>query len=180
MLRTIQKEIFQMEEERMKERNDIQKLRDTQESQPVSNYTFYTVNGETHLSELFGPHDSLLLVHNMGKSCPYCTMWADGFNTVYEKITERTAFVISSPDNPELQQFFTEERNWKTPMVSIFDDQFKRDFKDVITYGGISVFLKDSTGTIHLSTQTLFGPGDEYGILYNLLNLLPKEVFPHG
>ncbi|HEY4822831.1 MAG TPA: hypothetical protein VIH83_04000 [Candidatus Bathyarchaeia archaeon] len=36
--------------------------------------------GKAALSTLFGKKDDLILVHNMGRSCPYCTMWADGFN----------------------------------------------------------------------------------------------------
>ena len=39
-------------------------------------------NKKVRLSSLFGEKDELILVHNMGRGCPYCTMWADGFNGV--------------------------------------------------------------------------------------------------
>lgn len=83
---------------------------------------------------------------------------------------------MSSPDSPEVQLEYAKEKNWTLPMVSLSDPSFKQDFTSVITYGGLSVFLKDESGTITLSTQTLFDPGDEFGILYHLLNLLPGEV----
>ncbi len=30
--------------------------------------------------EMFGDKKQLLLIHNMGQGCRYCTLWADGFN----------------------------------------------------------------------------------------------------
>jgi predicted dithiol-disulfide oxidoreductase (DUF899 family) len=46
----------------------------------VRNYTFTTIDGETSLLDMFGGKDRLLLIHNMGQGCRYCTLWADGFN----------------------------------------------------------------------------------------------------
>lgn len=175
----IQEEIFQLEQEIFKKREQIQGLRKKQKRKTVQNYSFLTIDGEVKLSELFGSHDFLFLVHNMGSHCPYCTMWADGFNSTYEKIAERAALVISSPDDPIVQGKFSEEKGWFTPMVSVIDSSFKKDFEKVITYGGISLFLKDEEG-IHLYTQSLFEPGDSFGILYNVFDLLPLEVIPHG
>jgi predicted dithiol-disulfide oxidoreductase (DUF899 family) len=37
-------------------------------------------NKKVRLSSLFGKKDELILIDNMGQGCPYCTMWADGFN----------------------------------------------------------------------------------------------------
>ena len=34
------------------------------------------------LSTLFGAKDDLIVIHNMGRKCPYCTMWADGFDGI--------------------------------------------------------------------------------------------------
>ena len=44
----------------------------------VSNYTFQTQNGDTNLLELFGDNDRLLLIHNMGQGCRYCTLCQSG------------------------------------------------------------------------------------------------------
>lgn len=176
MILDSQQAIFDLEQEVFNQRNKIEELKEKQEAKEVPDYTFQTLKGEISLSDLFGDHSTLILLHNMGKQCPYCTMWADGLNLTYEQISQRTAFVLSSPDAPDVQREFAVAKNWQLPMVSLADSSFKEDFKSVITYGGLSVFLKDEEGTIKLSTQTLFGPGDEFGILYHLLNLLPGEV----
>jgi predicted dithiol-disulfide oxidoreductase (DUF899 family) len=97
------------------------KMRDAQasiESEAVRDYEF-AVPGETiRLSALFGDKDALFVVHNMGTGCPYCTLWADGFNGVYDHLRRRAAFVVSSPDDPATQRKFAAGRDWKFPMVS--------------------------------------------------------------
>ena len=53
----------------------------------VKDYTLKDREGnEIKLSELFGDKNHLILIHNMGKSCSYCTMWADGFKETYKEI----------------------------------------------------------------------------------------------
>ena len=50
-------------------------------SQKVIDYDLVdSENQKIKLSQLFGTKKDLILVHNMGKSCPYCTMWAEGVN----------------------------------------------------------------------------------------------------
>lgn len=48
------------------------------EPQPVADHVFGTLNGSTMLSALFGERDELIVIHNMGSKCAYCTLWADG------------------------------------------------------------------------------------------------------
>ena len=50
--------------------------------EPVLDHVLFGLDGEKRLSDLFGDADDLILIHNMGKGCPYCTLWADGFNGV--------------------------------------------------------------------------------------------------
>ena len=38
-----------------------------------------------------------MVVHNMGSSCPGCTLWADGYNGVHHHVVTRTGYVVSSP-----------------------------------------------------------------------------------
>ena len=86
-----------------------EKMRETLaavEPQPVQDYELTNVAGPVRLSELFGPHEDLILSHNMGVSCSYCTLWADGFNGVADHLANRAAFVVSSPDDPETQAAF--------------------------------------------------------------------------
>src|SRR5262245_53204167 len=95
---------------------------------PVKYYTFQRAGGgSVRLSELFGDKADLFVIHNMGQSCPYCTLWADGFNGAYAHLSNRAAFVISSPDTPEKQQKFAESRHWTFPMVSHEGTTFAED-----------------------------------------------------
>ena len=57
----------------------LAKLQQSNRSNEVNKYNFSTLNGETSLMDLFGEKDKLLLIHNMGQGCLYCTLWADGF-----------------------------------------------------------------------------------------------------
>jgi len=67
------------------------------------------------LAGLFGRKDDLVVIHNMGSSCPYCTLWADGFNGLYDHLANRAAFALSSPDAPAAQKRFAEgPRDWES------------------------------------------------------------------
>ena len=91
------------------------KMRETlaeSEPQEVQDYVLSNINGPVRLSELFGKHDDLIVTHNMGTRCPACTMWADGYTGVYQHVANRAAFVISSPDAPDVQKKFAEGRGW--------------------------------------------------------------------
>src|SRR4029434_1336480 len=81
------------------------------EPEEVKDYAFGRSGGDSvKLSELFGDKDTLFVVHNMGASCPYCTLWADGFNGVFDHLRNRAAFVLASPDPPQRQQKFAQGR----------------------------------------------------------------------
>ena len=85
-----------------------QKMRDAQasvEPEPVHDYEFAGSEGSKRLSQLFGTKRDLFVIHNMGRSCPSCTLWADGFNGIYPHIADRAAFVIASPDPPACRRF---------------------------------------------------------------------------
>jgi len=72
--------------------------------EPVADYDLHNSDGSTvRLSELFGEKRDLLVVHNMGKGCAYCTMWADGFIGALPHLQNRAAFVLETPDKPEVQ-----------------------------------------------------------------------------
>jgi len=66
------------------------------EPEPVRDYEFTTPDGPVRLSQLFGDKRDLFVIHNMGRSCPACTLWADGFNGSYPHIADR-AFACRHP-----------------------------------------------------------------------------------
>ena len=83
--------------------------------------------GPVKLSELFGGKSDLIVIHNMGRGCRYCTLWADGFNGVAEHLANRSAFVVCSPDSTDVQKEFAAGRNWRFRMVSGKDSPFTQD-----------------------------------------------------
>jgi predicted dithiol-disulfide oxidoreductase (DUF899 family) len=158
-------------------RSQLQELRRTAPPEPVKDYEFQAADGGTvKLSELFGAKRELFVIHNMGRSCPYCTLWADGFNGILHHLENRAAFVVSSPDIPSNQASFAKGRGWKFRMVSIAGTSFGQDMgfvkeKDVLP--GVSVFVKGDSGIQRVSYDG-FRPGDDYCQLWHMLELLPN------
>jgi predicted dithiol-disulfide oxidoreductase (DUF899 family) len=155
------------------------KMRETQaamEPEEVMDYTFSTSEGPRRLSELFGDKDELILIHNMGRTCPNCTMWADGFNGVYQHLADRVAFVVTSPDSPAAQKEFAASRGWRFPMASHEGTSFASDMgfraKDGAWLPGLSVFRREGKRILRISS-TQFRPGDDFCTVWHFLDLLP-------
>ena len=143
----------------------------------VADFAFETLRGTVTLSALFGDKSDLFVIHNMGVSCPNCTMWADGFNGLYPHIADRAAFVLVSPDRPETQAAFAAERGWKFSMVSDRSKDFFRAMGFVNDSGratpGVSAFQK-SGANIHRVSAAGFDPDDDFCPTWRLFDLLPQ------
>lgn len=157
-------------------RTEMRKIQDEIEPQAVGDYRFSTTEGAVHLADLFGDKADLFVIHNMGASCPYCTLWADGFNGVYHHLADRAAFAVSSPDAPAVQKRFAEGRGWRFPMVSHQGSSFARDMGYRSDEGnwmpGISVFRRDDGRLVRVSDRGM-GPGDPFCAVWHFLDLLP-------
>jgi predicted dithiol-disulfide oxidoreductase (DUF899 family) len=128
------------------------------------------------LSQLFGSKKDLFVIHNMGSSCPYCTLWADGYNGLYGHIASRAAFFISSPDPPTVQRRFARGRGWRFPMVSHEGTSFAQDMGYRSRSGGwlpgISAFRREGGRIVRVSDAGS-SPGDDFCALWHVLDLLP-------
>ncbi len=145
-------------------------------NEPVDDATFESMDGEVTLRQLFGRQRDLLFIHNMGKRCAYCTMWADGLNGLLPHLQDRAAVVLASPDDPKTQHAFAESRGWKFRMVSTRKTSFNRDLgyesDDGHVWPGVSaLYLKDD-GEIVRTGKDHFGPGDVYCAAWHLFGLL--------
>lgn len=157
-------------------REEIRKLQAAVEPHEVEDYVLETESGAVSLSTLFGDKDELIVIHNMGRSCRYCTLWADGFNGVYEHLADRAAFVVTSPDPPAVQRGFAAGRGWRFPMASHDGTRFATD----MGYGseaegwapGVSVFRRRDGHIVRVS-DTALGPGDDFCSVWHFLDLLP-------
>lgn len=174
----ITEEIVALEKEIEEKRKKITALRKQVRSIPVSNYTFTREDGSSvTLLELFGDSNELMLVHNMGKSCPYCTLWADEYNGVSSHLNSRVPFVVVSPDSCEVMKEFARGRHWDFNIVSSKGNSFKKDvgFEEAngMVMPGVSVFTKDEYGSIFHYSAAFFGPGDPFCGIWHFFDLLP-------
>jgi predicted dithiol-disulfide oxidoreductase (DUF899 family) len=162
---------------------EMRTLQAAVEPEEVQDYVLAGWNGPVRLSELFGGKRDLIVIHNMGTGCPACTMWADGFNGVYDHLASRAAFVLASPNPVETQKKFAAGRGWRFPMVSYDGSSFAEDMGyreggdplDEKLGGwnpGVSTFRREGDRILRLS-DTEFGPGDDFCVVFHLFDLIP-------
>jgi predicted dithiol-disulfide oxidoreductase (DUF899 family) len=154
------------------------------EPEAVADYVLAGWDGPVRLSELFGAKCDLIVIHNMGTGCPACTMWADGFNGVYDHLASRAGFVVASPNPVDVQKKFAAGRGWRFPMVSYEGSRFAEDmgyreigadpFDDKLGgwNPGVSIFRKDGDRIVRVSDSE-FGDGDGFCVVFNLFDLIP-------
>jgi predicted dithiol-disulfide oxidoreductase (DUF899 family) len=157
-------------------RQKMRALQQQVDPEEVENYRLATSDGSVRLSELFGNKEYLFVIHNMGKTCPACTMWADGFNGVLPHLENRAAFVVSSPDDPSTQRAFAAARGWRFRMVSHRGTGFAADMGYRNEQGwlpGVSVFRRLGE-RIYRVSDAPFDAGDDFCAVYHLFDLLPE------
>ncbi len=142
----------------------------------VGEYSFTRLDEtKASLADLFGTHDDLLIVHNMGERCQYCALWADGFIGFARHIMQRCAFVLASPDSTESLRAQVALRGWNFPVVSDAGTSFNADMgfepKPDSRYPGVSSFHRASDGSIARVSSAFFGPGDEFCAIWPLFEL---------
>lgn len=173
-------QIQSLENEIKEKKKQLAELRKQHKGDPVNDYSFTSSKGSKTLSDLFGNNDELILVYNMGKSCAYCTLWADGYNGLTSHLNNRAAFVVVSPDSPDVQDKFAKSRSWQFPLYSHENTSFIKDMDMVSDKGGplpgVSVFTKDADGTIRHNSKAGFGPGDNFCVMWDFIDMLPKGI----
>lgn len=170
-------EVVRLEKEILGLKEKLAAARRGAQPEPVAEYTFVDRTGSAvSLREIFGEKNDLLVVHNMGQRCVYCTLWADGLNGIAAHLSDRAAFVLCSPDDPETQARFAAGRGWTFRMVSAKDSPFAKDMGFEPEPGkywpGVSAFHKDAAGSVTRTGWTNFGPGDDFCPVWPLLDLL--------
>ena len=161
-------------------RGEIRTLQAKAPRQEVQDYVLAGWDGPVRLSELFGDKRDLILIHNMGTGCSSCTMWADGFNGVYDHLASRAAFVVASPDPVEAQKKLAARRGWRFPMVCYADSPLAQDlgYRDLAggNHGGwdagVSVFRREG-GRILRMSDAQFMEFDDFCVVYHLFDLIP-------
>ena len=93
-------EITELEQQIYEQIKKLNELRSAHRGEKVRNYRFSTLEGNTSLLDLFGKQTRLLVIHNMGQGCRYCTLWADGFNGFLGHLESVMSVVLVSKDSP--------------------------------------------------------------------------------
>lgn len=159
----------------------VERLR--QGAGPVTESYVFTINERelVPLAELFGDKQDLVVIHNMGKGCRMCTLWADGFNGLLPHLESRTAVVLMNMDPVEVQREFATSRNWKFTIAQDPDGRFSEDmgFSGIDHESGerwlmpgMTTFHRAADGTITRVANDGFGPGDPFMPIYHVLDLL--------
>ena len=179
-LANIETQLSAAYEDLEKAKQKLVELRRQLPPEPVEDYELTGPDGGVRLSAMFGDKSDLILIHNMGSGCPYCTMWADEFNGVLHHLESRAAFVVVSPDSPETQKSLATRRGWRFRMYSAAGTTFIEDMGfgseeenfDSHAMPGVSAFHKNGDGTIVRVSRDFFGPGDPYCGVWHLFELL--------
>jgi predicted dithiol-disulfide oxidoreductase (DUF899 family) len=174
----VEEKICELEKGLLETKKQISELRKDLPPEEVKDYELTDLNGKkiTFLS-LFAGHNELLLVHNMGPQCPYCTLWADGFRTLKPYFNSRCSFVLETDRFHEEIKKIKEERSWDFDVVSSFETTLKKDlgFQDEkMNFPGVSSFYKED-GKIFRHATAPFGPGDDFCSIWGLLSLLKDQ-----
>jgi len=149
--------------------------------EPVEDWELKTLGGEgVKLSELFGDKSELLVIHNMGRGCNYCSLWGDAMIGIAKHLGQRCGFVLCSNDPPEVISEFRELRGWDYPCVSGDGSGFARAMGYMNDAGGalpgVSAFHKTEDGSIVRTGHASFGPGDDFCGVWPMLDLIKGGV----
>ena len=168
-----QTEIEKIEEEISQLLTRLHEARRNPELEEVPDYSFQTSEGETRLSELFGSHDRLFAIHNMGQGCRYCMLWADGFNGILPHLESAMSVVLMSKDPPDVQRRFAGSRGWRFRLVSHGGSDYIREQNVSSQWENCpgAVVYERNDGRVFRRSRCIFGPGDVYCSMWNILAL---------
>lgn len=166
-------EIAKIEKQLFELTMKLNELRKSNSGKEVANYSFATAEGEATLRNFFGDNDRLLVIHNMGQGCRYCTLWADGFNGFLPHLESVMSVVMVSKDPPDLQRSFANSRNWRFRLASHGGGDYIQEqtvMEGEANTPGAVVYEREGD-RITRKNAAVFGPGDLYCSIWNLLGM---------
>ncbi len=175
-VRAIERRIEREETSMLRRKAALARLRRRLPRREVPDYVFVRTDGRrTSLAELFGEKDDLIVVHHMGARCPYCALWADGYEGVRRHLEQRAAFVVASPDPAPVLRALAKRRAWRFRFVSSHGTAFFRDMgfegKNGSPWPGVSTFRREKDGRMYRVASRPFGPGDDFCSAWHFLDL---------
>lgn len=165
-------------------------------------YVFDGPDGKQTLSELFDGRSQLVVYHFMfgpdwEAGCPHCSKWADSFNGGIAHLNQRDVTMVAVSRAPcGKLEAYRKRMGWNFKWVSSFESDFNFDYHVSFTpeevarkeafYNfamqdphssereGVSVFYKDSTGSVFHTYSTYARGIDMLSVDYQYLDLVPK------
>jgi predicted dithiol-disulfide oxidoreductase (DUF899 family) len=161
----------QLEIARLSEK--LRELHAANAPKPVKNYEFETSAGKVSLRDLFGTSSRLLVIHNMGQGCRYCTLWADGFNGLLPHLENAFSVVVVSKDPPDVQRTFALSRGWGFRMASHGGGAYALEQSTIggeDNMAGVVLYERKGDDIVRRNASS-FGPGDLFCAQWHLLSL---------
>ena len=177
--KALRKKIDRLEDSLVRQNEKLAALKRRLPPEEVKDYFLTGPDGKVRLSELFHGKKDLVIIHNMGRSCRYCTMWADGFNGLRHHFADRAGFAVVSPDAVATQQRFARSRGWLFPLYSGKGSTFIKDMgflpKPTEPMPGASTFRRKGRKIYRIASAG-FGPFDSFCPTWPLFALLEGGV----
>ncbi len=170
---SVDQRIHELEMKLYEQTLELNELRKQASLTEVPNYEFETQAGRASLLDLFGDQDKLLMIHNMGQACRYCTLWGDGFNGLVDHLESAMAVVLVSKDSPATQRQFANSRGWRFRLASHGGGNYitEQSAQQGSSNMPGAVVYQRQDGKIFRRGASVFGPGDLYSPMWNLLGL---------
>ncbi|GLS83431.1 DUF899 family protein [Paraferrimonas haliotis] len=166
-------QIEQLEQEILEKVTQLNQMRQAISGEPIADYRLQTLSGEVALSELFAGKTKLLMIHNMGEACRYCTLWGDGINGILPHLESALSVVLVSKNDIHTMRTFANSRNWGFRLASHGGGDYMKQQVAQQGYdnmpGAVVYELRD--GVIYRTNHCAFGPGDLYCAAWPLLGL---------
>jgi len=172
--KAIDEKIHELEMKLYEQTLALNELRKQASLVEVPNYDFATQAGTTSLLDLFGDKDKLLAIHNMGQACRYCTLWGDGFNGLVDHLESAMSVVLVSKDDPATQRKFANSRGWRFRLASHGGGNYITEQsaqEGASNMPGAVVYERQGDKIFRRGASSVFGPGDLYSPMWNLLGL---------
>ena len=170
--------ILELEMKIMEMTAELRRLQRELPGQIVSNYDFDTVDGKRTLHDFFAGQKKLLVIHNMGQACRYCTLWGDGINPYVSHLETVMSVIMVSKDAPDVQRKFANSRQWRMRMASHGGGVYMKEQVAADGMGNMpgAVVYELVEGEIHRKASTYFGPGDLYCPQWHFLGLAGIDI----
>lgn len=170
-------EIEALEQEILDKKKQLAALKRANREE-VEDYVLETSEGAKPLSYFFGNKDELVVIHNMGRGCNYCSLWADGLTGFTKHIQTRAGFVLVSADSADRVTETAQRRGWNFPVASNAGSGFEKDMgfvgEDGSPWPGISAFTREN-GKIYRHGYANLGEGDDFCPIWHIWALFPKD-----